>query len=129
MITHTSTLATCVYDMFTYYRFCTNNISRRGGFNFHAIRMAADSITCRLISIHCIDRLRVEPCMFIMVTSRSNVVLMLGQRHIQRFNIQPTERQVNVLTRGPLNVFPFDKQISVYLKAQKLSGDFSFFKF
>ena len=49
---------------------------------------------------------------------RSNVALMLGQRRIQWYNIQPTERQVNV----NVNVFPFDKQISVYLKVQKLSG-------
>ena len=48
---------------------------------------------------------------------------MLSQRRIQWYNIQPTKRQVNVLAGGPLNVFPFDKRIKVYLKVQKLSGD------
>ena len=42
---------------------------------------------------------------------RSDVVLMLGQRRIQWYNIKPTERQVSVLTGEPLNLFPFDKQI------------------
>ena len=37
---------------------------------------------------------------------RSNVVLMLGQHRIQWYNIQPTERQVIVLTGDPLNLFP-----------------------
>ena len=47
----------------------------------------------------------------------------MGQRHIQWYNIQPTERQLNMLTGGPLNVFPFVKQIKVYLKVQKLKKD------
>ena len=42
---------------------------------------------------------------------RSNVVLMSCQRHIQWYNIQPTEKQVIVLIGDPLSLFPFDKQI------------------
>ena len=49
------------------------------------------------------------------VKRQSNVVLMLGQRCIQWYNIQPAERQVIVLTGDPLNLRPFDKQIQVYL--------------
>ena len=53
---------------------------------------------------------------------RSNVILTLGQRRKQLYNIQPKERQVNVLTGGPLNVFPFEKQIKVHLKYKSLMG-------
>ena len=35
-------------------------------------------------------------------------------------------KSCNVFTGGPLNVFPFHKQI--YIKVQKLSGDFRFLK-
>ena len=44
---------------------------------------------------------------------RSNVVSILGQRCRQWYNIQSTDRQVNVFNRGPLNVLPFNRQIFI----------------
>ena len=82
------------------------------------------------------DRCPIEPILLTMVSSkhlrldftikitvvspenvkrRSNVVLMLGQHHRQRFNIQPTKRQVNVFTGGQLNVFPFPSKHKTYI--------------
>ena len=55
---------------------------------------------------------------------RSDVVLLLGQCLRHRYNIQSTERQINVFSGGPLNVFLFDKQIYIYIKVQNLSGNF-----
>ena len=54
---------------------------------------------------------------------------MLGLHHGQRYNTKQKESQVNMFIGSPQNVFPFDKQIYVYLKIQKFSGESSSLKF
>ena len=55
----------------------------------------------------------------------SNVFLMLDQRRIQWHNNQPTERQINVLTWGPLNVFStWQTNISVFKITKAQWGPF-----
>ena len=69
--------------------------------------------------IHCMSRLKCEqsvqagPVIPANTKRRSNVVLMLGQRRRKWYDIQPTERQINMFT-GPSECVSIS-QTNIYL--------------